>query len=104
MVTKEQSLIGTEVVINDKKTEWNVSCGCKNNGMLAEKQVGKVLFGETQYEFLPHTTLVIVSKIKRLQGYSAKYIGFNVKGVDGINEKDVFYSFWINFKHKVNLK
>jgi hypothetical protein len=38
-ITKEQSVIGTEVVINQKKSEWNVSCGCKNNGMLAEREV-----------------------------------------------------------------
>jgi hypothetical protein len=47
---------------------------------------------------------VIVTKIKRLRGYSAKHIGFNVKGVVGVDDKDIYYSFWVNFKHKVDIK
>ena len=99
MVEKEQCSKDVEVIVNDKKTKWNLEMGCENNGLMSFsfKKSGFML-SDKSYEIPPFTYLILQGKPKRV-GESGVQILYKIKGDDDT----IYASWWINFKHNVDL-
>lgn len=97
MIEKNQCIENTEVIVNDKLTKWNVELGTKNNGLICfpfNKE--GTLFGQ-EIEISVGTKLTILSKPKKFNG-NGNQVKFKIE-----NNDTIWSSWWVCFKHKVNL-
>lgn len=98
MITKEECLPGTRVIVNDKVSKTNKDLGATNNGIILHLFHVEGLHYDTPVEEAePGRVLTILSKPKKI-GES----GVQVK-VD-IGDGNVYAAFWSAFKFKVNLR
>lgn len=97
MISKEQCTESTHVVINNKVTKWNSEMGTTNNGLVyfPFNKEG-VLIGEEK-ELSVGTKLIILSKPKRFNG-NGNQVKFKLE-----NDNTVLATWWVSFKHKVDL-
>lgn len=96
MVKKEDVLAGTKVIVNSKIIKWNSELGTVNNGLYTfyYKNTGPT---DAKFEIPVGTILEIVKEPKQI-GQSGVQIAFKIEG-----KVEIFASFWVNFKHKVDL-
>lgn len=94
MITKEQCVVGTKVVVNNQKSKWNIDLGSTRNGIV-NKVFNDNVFGVNK-EVVPGTTLTIVSKPKKRNNINT--VLFTIEGDD-----TVYSTYWICFKSKVDL-
>ena len=94
MIEKSKCIPGQIVIVNNKITKWNVELGMTNNGLCS---ITDTMLGQTNtQELLPGTKLRIVNGPKR-RNYTT-LIEYNVLG-QSYNR----FSYWISFKHKVDI-
>ena len=97
MVKKEEVVLaGTKVIVNSKIIKWNSELGAVNNGLYSfyYKNTGPT---DAKFEIPVGTKLEIVKGPKQI-GEAGVQVAFKVEGENG-----TFASFWVNFKHKVDL-
>lgn len=97
MITKEQCLPNTIVVVNDKITQWNKTLGTKMNGLncFPFSELGVFAMNE-DYELPVNTVLVILSKPTEFNG-NGNQVKFKIQNTD-----EILSSWWNCIKHKVN--
>lgn len=97
MITKEQCIDNTVVIVNAKVTKLNSEIGAKNNGLVCFPfNKNGTLMGEEK-ELPVGTKLIILSKPKRFNG-NGNQVKFKLE-----NDSTVLSAWWICFKHKVDL-
>jgi hypothetical protein len=95
-VEKDVCLPGTKVIVNDKFIKWNSELGAKNNGLFAF--IYKMTRpSDKNFEIPVGTVLEILNKPKQYQEAGVQ-IPFKIEG-----DERIFASYWVNFKHKVDL-
>jgi hypothetical protein len=97
MITKEQCIENTTVVVNNKITKWNSIMGAEDRGLICFpfSKEGQIV-GEEK-EIPVGTKLIILSTPKRFNG-NGNQVKFKLK-----NNKTILSAWWASFKHKVNL-
>lgn len=96
MIKKEECIIGTIAVVNDKVTQWNKELGTKFNGLICFPFNEKGTLMGNELEVKVGTKITIQSKPKRFNG-NGNQVKFTVDG-----DNNIYSSYWISFKHKIN--
>jgi hypothetical protein len=98
-IKKDNCIIGTKIIVNDKVTKWNenVTFSLNQNGLHAWKyNTSGHFIGDTDLQIPINTTLEIVDKVKRRKNGTS--VLFKIQ-----NEDTIYESFWCCIKPKTDL-
>ena len=98
-IKKDNCIVGTKIIVNDKVTQWNDNVMSENqNGLHAwkyDKSGHKI--GDPECQIPPSTVLEITDKVKRRKNGTS--VLFKLQ-----NEDTIYESYWCCIKPKTNLK
>ena len=97
MIDKEQCLPGVRVIVNEKKTKWNEFLNIIHNGLICFPFSEQGTLPGNEIELIPGTEIEIISKPKRFND-NGNQVKFKI-----INNDNILSTWWVSFKHKVNI-